>query len=77
MPSMFGKVLPWEVMDKKKNRILKGIQYFRDIPPSKCNAGTFLLAKKLHTLMEEYLTGGEQKTLEDIAEDNMDLKTGS
>ena len=64
-------------MDKKKKRILNGINYFKDIPPSKWNAPTFLLAKKLHTLMEEYLTGGEQKTLEDVAKENMDLKSGT
>jgi hypothetical protein len=57
-----------------KNRILKGILYFKTIPPSKCNAGTFLLVKKLNSLMEEYLTGGEQKSLEDVAKENMDLK---
>ena len=61
-------------MNKLKTRILKGIKYFKDIPPSKCNAGTFLLAKKLHALMEEFLTGGEQKSLEDVAKKNMDLK---
>lgn len=74
---MFGKRLPWEKMDKKKNRIIKGIQYFKEIPPSKWNAPTFLLAKKLHILMEEYLTGGEQQPLEELAKDNMDLKTSS
>ena len=61
----------------KKNRILKGIQYFKDIPPSKWNVVDIAWAKKLHILVEEYLTGGEQKSLEETAKDNMDLKTGS
>ena len=65
------------MMDKKKQKLLRGGRYFRNLPIRDWDAPNILWNKKLCTLMEEYLTGGEQKTLEDIAEDNMDLKTGS
>lgn len=57
-----------------KNRILKGIAYFRDINPSKWNEAHTLHAKTLHRLMESYLNG-EEVVIKDLDEKPRNLVT--
>jgi hypothetical protein len=44
-----------------RNRILKGIEYFRSIKPSEFNAGHALHVKKFCSLVEEFINGEPEK----------------
>lgn len=49
-------------MDSTKSRIINGIGYFREIKPSKFNAGHAVHLKTFLNLVEECITGKKVET---------------
>lgn len=55
-------------MEQTKNRILKGIEYFKGIKPSEFNAGHYLHLKVFLDLVESFISGEVKEEPKEQAE---------